>query len=194
LFFKIKRGLSFTILFTILFSFLTGCSSPTPQVVEITRIVPQTVVVTVIFEKIVTATPVPATPTPISTATPEATATPVFAQFTSGQVVEAFKSAGLEAENPRPMTKDDYGLAPYVALEGTRFLIPSLCSDCGGRIMSFATEQDLNKTRDYYVTLGQKSAAFYSWTFVKGNILVQINGDLPEAKARQYEAALENLK
>jgi len=91
------------------------------------------------------------------------------------------------------MTKDDYGLAPMTAVEGTRFLIPSLCPDCGGRALSFASPQNLEVTKVYYVELGQASAMFFSWVFVKDNILVQINGDLPEEKAKQYEVALNAI-
>lgn len=112
----------------------------------------------------------------------------------STKVVQAFKSAGLEAENPRAMTKDDYGLAPMAAKEGTRFFIPSLGENSGGRIMSFASQEDLERTRKYYDDLGKSSAAFFSWVFVKDNILVQINGSLPEEKAKRYEKALMALK
>jgi hypothetical protein len=38
--------------------------------------------------------------------------------------------------------------------------------------------------------MGKASAAFFSWVFVKGDVVVQINGDLSEDKARQYEAAI----
>jgi hypothetical protein len=85
-------------------------------------------------------------------------------------------------------------MAPMTAVEGTHFLIPSICDDCGGRIFSFATQPDLDVTKAYYVALGKGSAAFFSWVFVKDNILLQINGDLPDAKAKQYETALNNLK
>jgi len=88
------------------------------------------------------------------------------------------------------MTKDDYGMAPMTAVEGIRFLIPSLCPDCGGRVLSFASPEDLEMTKAYYVELGRASAIFFSWVFVKDNILVQINGDLPEERAKQYEVAL----
>ena len=44
-----------------------------------------------------------------------------------------------------------------------------------------------------YKELGQASAAFFSWLFIRDNVLVQINGDLPEDRARQYEEALATL-
>ena len=116
-----------------------------------------------------------------------------FQKFNSANVISAFKSAGLEAEQTSVMTPKDYGLAPLVAVEGTHFIVPSLCSDCGGRVLSFANQDDLSKTKAYYDNLSKQSAAFFSWVFVKDNILVQINGTLPEAKAKQYQSALDNL-
>jgi hypothetical protein len=85
-------------------------------------------------------------------------------------------------------------MAPMRAVEATRFLIPSLCQHCGGRIFSFATQGDLEITKTYYEELGKSSALFLSWLFVKDNILVQINGDLPKAQAREYENALSALR
>ena len=118
---------------------------------------------------------------------------PTAKTYTGQQVVDAFKAAGLEAEGARPMTKADYGLAPFVATEGTRFLIPSLGADKGGRVMTFASAADLNKTKTFYVELGRNSAALFSWTYDSGNILVQINGDLPEVQAKKYQAAMMGL-
>lgn len=148
-----------------------------------------------------TSTPQPPTPTPEATSTPEpstsipeATSTPKLKQWASSQVIEAFKAAGLEAESPRVMTRDDYGMAPMLAIEGTRFFIPSLCPDCGGRVLSFSSQKNLETTKAYYIELGKSSAAFFSWVFAKDNILVQINGSLSEETARQYEAALATLE
>lgn len=129
---------------------------------------------------------------PVSTSTPIQTT--AFQKSSSAQVVNGFSSAGLEAENPRLMTRDHYGMAPMTAMEGTRFLVPSLGEDSGGRIFSFASEQDLQQMRRYYVELGSASALFFSWVFTKDNMLVQINGGLPEEKAGQYEAALNGMR
>lgn len=164
--------------FFVLTFLLSSCKSE-PQVIEVTREVTRIVVVT--------ATPVPAT------STPEPTPTPVFVKWTTQNVIDIFKASGLEAENSYPMTKDDYGAAPMRAIEAIRFFIPSMCSDCGGRILSFSNQEDLEITKTYYDELGKSSAWFFSWIFIKDNILIQINGDLPEDKAKAYEMALNNL-
>ena len=91
------------------------------------------------------------------------------------------------------MKPEDYGFAP-LGDEGLRFLIPSICSDCGGRVMYYSDRYYLEKTKKYYDDLGKESAALFSWTFVRDHILVQINGDLAEDDARKYEAALNAAK
>ena len=209
---KRTSKISTTIILIVILLLIGACTSSEPQIVEvtkivnqtvevevtkivdrtveveITRIVNQTVVATQLVTVVVTATPEPATATPTLQPTPE------FQKWTSEQAIEAFKKKNLEAEETRSMTKDDYGLAPMVAVEGTRFLIPSLCATCGGRVMSFSTPGHLEAAKTYYDELGKNNALFFSWVFVKDNILVQINGDLPEEQARLYEAALEELK
>jgi len=127
-------------------------------------------------------------------AAPAATPVPVFQKWTTSQVIAAFKAASLEAEDARPMTKDDYGLAPMLAVEATHFTIPSLCADCGGRLFSFETPEKLETTKIFYEKLSESSAAYFSWVFIKDNILVQINGDLPDTQAQKYQDALNSLK
>lgn len=110
------------------------------------------------------------------------------------QGIDAFKKAGLEAENVRVMTKDDYGMAPMTAKEAKRFYTPSIGEDKGGRIFLFEKKSDLEKTKKYYDDLGAQSAMLHSWTFANENILVQLNGDVKEDQAKKYEEALKNLK
>lgn len=116
-----------------------------------------------------------------------------YTKWTSPQLISVFKKSGLEVGNPRPMTKNDYGLAPMIAVEGTRFFIASLCADCGGRVLSFAKQEDLDATAKYYSDLGRSNAALFSWVHSRDNLLLQINGSLSEPKARAYAAALNNL-
>jgi hypothetical protein len=109
-------------------------------------------------------------------------------------VIEAFKEAGLEAESPKKMTKDDFGMAPMKSEDGLRFLIPSLGEDNGGRIISYKNSKDLDEMKKYYDDLGKNSAIFFSWTTKHENILVQINGDLEESEFKKYEKALKAIK
>jgi hypothetical protein len=148
-----------------------------------------------------TATPIPISATPNE---PSATATrytivvtgvptqaPVAMTIAPSvdRVLAAFHAAGLAAENAQAMTKDDYGLAPLVCT-GTRFLIPTLGSDKGGRVFICPGTAERDALAEYYARLGKASAAFFSWVFVRDNVLVQLNGDLDETIARRYEAAL----
>jgi hypothetical protein len=124
-------------------------------------------------------------------------------QPTSEGVVQAFRDEGLEVgesydvdeeEGPNPV--------PRTYKEGTRFTIPSLerpageakvggpDNGVGGRVFTFESEEDLAPVRDYYEGLGRASGMFFSHVFVEGNTLVQINGELPESRADEYEAAL----
>lgn len=74
------------------------------------------------------------------------------ATSTADAVVAAFKAAGLEAEQPQPLTKDDYGLAPLVG-SGLRFLVPSLCADCGGRVFVVPDDGERARLKGFYEEL-----------------------------------------
>lgn len=108
-------------------------------------------------------------------------------------IVDAFQYAGLECQDPQPIPAEGSS-APFYFAEATRFLIPSLCETCGGRIYSFDNPADLAQAQAYYVSLGDTDPSFSSWVFVKDNILVQINGELPPDWANQYEAVLTELR
>ena len=167
--------------------------APQTVIVSQTVVVPQTVVGR---ETVVSIMEVTAVPAPTATIVARPTATPrskVDVRWTTEQVLGALKQAGLEAEDHRPMTREDYGLAPYVG-SGVRFLIPSLCADCGGRLFSTENATDVALLKAYYDEMGRQSALLFSWTFARDNILLQINGDLPEASAKQYEEALLGLQ
>ncbi|SFS59364.1 hypothetical protein [Marininema halotolerans] len=110
--------------------------------------------------------------------------------MTTEGVIKQFKDAGLEADNAREMTKKDYGMAPMKAKEAKRFFIPSLGKDAGGRIFQFDNTNDLKQTKAFYDKAGRESAMLFSWTASKGNILIQINGDLPEDKFKKYKEVL----
>lgn len=114
-------------------------------------------------------------------------------KLTSAGVVDAFKDAGLTVEDKREMTKDDYGMAPMKAKDGTMFTVPFVCEDCNVRVMAFDKDADLKQTKEYYDMLGKESAMLFSWTIAHSNILIQLNGDMEEADYEKYKAVLEEM-
>lgn len=182
-----------------------GSTTPDPQViagavaVTVTTMPPAapvevvvTRIVEVTREVIVTAT---LTETPTSTVTPTVTPIPTAAATpfigSLDNLIVQLQAAGLEALDPRDMTKDDYGLGPYVAT-GVHFLIPSLCVECGGRAF-VGDPDDIEALRHYYTSMGESSALLFSWVFVSpdGRALLQLNGDLSEEQAGQYQTVIE---
>lgn len=109
------------------------------------------------------------------------------------QMVTALQDAGLEAVSPSAMTADDYGLAPFVG-KGVHFLTPAVCPDCGGRAYTGTTDE-ISQLAEYYQSLGEASALFFSWVFVTpdGRGLVQLNGDMPETEALRYKAVVDGI-
>jgi hypothetical protein len=136
-----------------------------------------------------------ASPQPAASSNTEATGSAESASFQkwkNAQIIDAFKAAGLEAENPRPMSQpQDYGQIPMIDVEGTQFNMPSLGEDGIGHIYSFASEGEIEKMIKYY---SDASTDNFSWVYVKDNILVQLDGRLDEEKAKQYEAAMGNIR
>lgn len=114
------------------------------------------------------------------------------ASITSDGVIAALKAAGLEAETPTKMQPKDFGIAP-VLCEGTRFLVPSLGPDNGGRVFICKNADDAAKTKAAYDAMGEQSGLLFSWAFTKGNVVVQMNGDMDEAQAKQYETVINAL-
>lgn len=132
-------------------------------------------------------TAVPATPVPTDTPTP-----PIM----GADVLAAFVAAGLEAEGARPMTVDDYGLAPYVCGDdATRFYVPSLGPDQGGRVYVCQDAADADMLARYYEELGKASAMLHSHVMrgAGGRVLVQINGSLDAETAGRYAAVVAGL-
>lgn len=126
--------------------------------------------------------------------TPTTPPTPTISPITADSIIARFKAAKLEAANPRPMEPADYGYAPYLcSADARRFFIPSLGAGNGGRLFVCQDEADAARLKKYYDDLGASSAAFFSWTYQKRGVLVQLNGSLPPTKAAGYGAVIAAL-
>jgi hypothetical protein len=125
-----------------------------------------------------------------------------FASFgmpSSEEVVLAFEEEGLEVGDYYPVEEEmGWGKSPVPNTfeEATRFEIPSLGRDAGGRVFVFENRENLKVVHDYYKELEDMpifGPALHSHLYEDGLVLLQINGELPKQKADQYGEVLENV-
>jgi hypothetical protein len=121
-------------------------------------------------------------------------ATPPFQRWTSAQVVDAFRAAGIEVSGARAMTAEDYGPAPQDASDGMIFSMPSVGEGRVCRVFSFSTPSALETLRAFYVEPDSTIGIYFSWLYTRGNILLRVDGKVPEDVAKKYEAVLEGMK
>jgi len=107
-------------------------------------------------------------------------------------VVNVFNEQSLEVKEPEFITETDRFGLPAETKDLIKFSIPSIGKDIQGCILSFELKNNLNKVRKYYADLNGKGHP-HTWSFMKDNILIVIDGAVPEKKARQYESALTGL-
>ncbi|HDR7850992.1 TPA: stress protein [Bacillus toyonensis] len=109
---------------------------------------------------------------------------------TVGKVIEEFKAAGLEAENPSDLPEKEFG---NTRKEAKRILVPALGEDSGGRIFEFKNKEDLEKAKKYYEDLGNGNQMLFSHTYAKGNFLIQMNGDMEDAQFNNYKEVMDKV-
>ncbi len=109
---------------------------------------------------------------------------------TVGKVIEEFKTAGLEAENPSDLPEKEFG---NTRKEAKRILVPALGEDSGGRVFEFKNKEDLEKAKKYYDDLGNGNQMLFSHTYAKGNFLIQMNGDMEDAQFNKYKEVMDKV-
>jgi hypothetical protein len=112
----------------------------------------------------------------------------------ASEVADGLRAAGLGIEVVHMGKREgDDAFALFPNAEAVRFRIPSEGEKEAGMILAFRSSADLEGAERYYLGLNKSLPMFSSWVFVQDNILLQINGSVPEGKARQYQLALYSL-
>jgi hypothetical protein len=102
-----------------------------------------------------------------------------------------FKAEALDVADYYPIEQEGQTPVPNTYREGTRFTISSIDRGSGGgRVLVFDSEKDMKPVEDYYRGF---SGALYSHVYAEGNVLLQINGELPKAKAEEYDRVLQEV-
>jgi hypothetical protein len=115
-----------------------------------------------------------------------------FEAWRASEVLQELKSAGLDVQTaPGGKMNDEIGMSSRV--EEARFQTHAASRIVAGTILTFHSEDELVRMTNYLRALGQSMPAYRSWVFVRDNALVQIDGDLPDERAIQFEEALYSL-
>jgi hypothetical protein len=116
----------------------------------------------------------------------------LFAQWQTADVLSALQASELNVE-VLPSGKKDGELGMFIPVEEKRFRVHIDGKDADGVILTFYSKDDLVKMENYYQELGQALPRFKSWVFVTDNVLLQINGNLPENQAVRFEQAVDSM-
>lgn len=115
-----------------------------------------------------------------------------FEAWRASDLLQELRSAGLDVQAaPGGKMNDEIGMSSRV--EEARFQTYADSKFFAGTILTFHSEDELVRMANYLRALGQSIPAYRSWVFVRDNALVQIDGELPEERATQFEEALYSL-
>jgi hypothetical protein len=92
------------------------------------------------------------------------------------------RQAGLEVENPQDLASIGEQLPPG-ASSGIRFDMPSYCDGCGGKLVVFESAEYAAPMAEWLQSLGQ-------YAYSRGEILIQIDPQVPREVALQYWSVL----
>ena len=107
---------------------------------------------------------------------------------TAEEVIESFRAEGLEVGEVQAVERsEDRSLIPKTYEEQMSFEIPSSGERSGGRVFTFPSREALDPVSECDEEFG---GVFASYIYTEGNVLVQIDGDVPEDQADQYGEVL----
>ncbi|PEC65313.1 stress protein [Bacillus toyonensis] len=110
--------------------------------------------------------------------------------ITTTSIINEFKATGLEAENVSDLPEKEFG---DIRKDGKQILTPKFGDNKGGRIFEFDNEKDLKETKRYFDELGNTEPIQFSYTYTKGNFLLQMNGAMGEKEFNKYKNAMDKV-
>ena len=118
-----------------------------------------------------------------------------YQRYKAQDVMTTFTTSGLEIARPTAYSSTGgFGTqqVPFTYVDGFNFTVPSSGPTAGGGITSFSSSSEMDKAKIFLSDQAKNGAIPYR-IYTKDNILVYLNVS-SEAKAKQYEAALQSLK
>ncbi len=118
-----------------------------------------------------------------------------YQRYKAQDALTAFTTSGLEISRPTAYgSTGGFGTqtVPFTYFDGFNFTVPSSGPTAGGGITSFSSNAEMDKAKLFLSDQAKNGAIPYR-VYTKDNILIYLNVS-SEVKAKQYEAALQNIK
>ena len=113
---------------------------------------------------------------------------------TESEIVQDLRDDRLEVGESYPVEEDtgwNDSWVPKTHQEDTSFEIPSLGEGVRGRVLGYESQEALDTVIEYCERFFRPLA---SHVFVEDEVLVQIDGDLPQDEANGYDDMLEEVE
>ena len=82
---------------------------------------------------------------------------------------------------------------PAMTNEVIKFSVSLNENVLSGCVLEFDKKENFEKVREHYLALNENKV-FHTWSLVKDNILVIIDGAMPEQTVKEYELTLRDMK
>lgn len=120
------------------------------------------------------------------------------------EIMQGFVDNKLNVLEPYMAKRTDLGMAPYttdnMVFFGAQLAVDPVTDENGetdpynyGRLFFIEDEEDMKLQKAYYDDLAKQSALFYSHTYQKGNVLLQMGGDVPDEDFEKYIQVIDQI-
>ena len=109
------------------------------------------------------------------------------------EIIKSLNDNGLNIDQTGNVSEDEIDTLPADIRNGVKFSIRSDEQIRSGCVLEFEKKKDFETIQGHYLELN-KNNELHTWSFVKDNILVVIEGAMPEKEIQAYKAVLMNIK
>ena len=113
-----------------------------------------------------------------------------FYQWSSMDIVNAFRKQGLEAADVKP----GFIVGVHRQSENTIFMTPSFGEGAGCIVSAFNTKTALKEYKNHYSEINKKAGKTVWRIFKRSNIVLLVSGKISWAATRKYEMVLMDIE
>ena len=111
----------------------------------------------------------------------------------AADVIKSFNKNGFIVEKTKKEKGIELSGLPAKTIEAIRFSVSFNARKLKGCVLEFDEKKDFDKVKNHYLALNN-SGKLHTWSLIKDNILLVIDGLMPDQEIRKYETVLAGMK